>query len=364
MCQINIDGLSPHSSLAIDKYIADNDIKILAIQETGKSTVPCDQFTNMLTSSCNNGRGVALVVSPNLDPQVITDLQSSETDAVAVLCSISKQSTLIISGYCRPEISSTRSLQNLVKYCDKCWNWCKKYKVKSMLVLGDFNARHPNWGDTVSNNRGLLLSKYAEEHDDISLHSPGRNTFLVPNGGSVIDLCLSYGQITTQLSDQWTEDCYSLFTGAPTRGHIPVFQNIVQISLAREEKRIVFDYDAANWEQWFLVMNGLLGSELESRNMDLEQNTVAPKQLFQFFLDTIADCNKMYIPQKTVCKHSKPFWSKQLSTLSQALQKAQTNFKYRSDPRNKEVLQHAKSAFQESLISEKNVVGSTISLKV
>ena len=62
----------------------------------------------------------------------------------------------------------------------------------------------------------------------------------------------------------------------------------------------------------------------------------------------------MYIPQKTVCKHSKPFWSKQLSTLSQALQKAQTNFKYRSDPRNKEVLQHAKSAFQESLISEKN----------
>ena len=120
-----------------------------------------------------------------------------------------------------------------------------------MLVLGDFNARNAAWGDNVNNPRGKLLAEFVEKGDDVMLHSPGVKTFLHSAGGSVIDLALTFGDLSSQVSSPWTEQCYTLFSGAPQKGHIPVLQNIVSKRFEDEERKRVFDFDQANWNDWF-----------------------------------------------------------------------------------------------------------------
>ena len=64
-----------------------------------------------------------------------------------------------------------------------------------MIALGDYNARSTAWGDSLCNGRGRTLSEYVEERNHVVLHSTGSNTFITADGGSCIDLSLSYGSI-------------------------------------------------------------------------------------------------------------------------------------------------------------------------
>ena len=64
-----------------------------------------------------------------------------------------------------------------------------------------------------------------------------------------------------------------------------------------------------------------------------------PRELLEFFLENMDNCNKKNIPLKTVCRYSKPFWSSALSELSSSLQRAQKMYKLRLDPNNKSALE-------------------------
>ena len=177
-CQLNIDGLSKHSSIALDRFMEDHGVEILALQEIGQKELPSDQFVNMITFSSQNVRGVSVSVADKHKPQVVTELGCNEIDAIFVLCSIGGASVIVASCYCRPEISSTRSLKKLLAQLDCAWKWCKKNKVRSMVAFGDFNARSRVWGDTMNNARGNLLREYIESAGHILLHSSGNNTYL------------------------------------------------------------------------------------------------------------------------------------------------------------------------------------------
>ena len=58
------------------------------------------------------------------------------------------------------------------------------------LLLGDFNGRHPLWGDSTSNPRGVLLASFMEE--DVSLLNSGEMTHFYSQTGifTAIDLSL------------------------------------------------------------------------------------------------------------------------------------------------------------------------------
>ena len=344
-CQINIDGLSAHSAIATNKFIIDHNIKVLALQETGKLKPPIDIFSSLLTYGVTNVRGVSLSVSNYYHPQQLLELEDKEIDAVFVLCTINKKSVLIVSSYCRPEITSTKSLKAVLDLLTKAWAWCKKSAVKSMYVMGDFNARSPNWGDSIENPRGKLLGNFVESIPEARLHSPGKQTYLHSKGGSVIDLSISFGTISSLLSTPNVEHCYTLFTGAPTKGHIPVIQDIVVGEISKS-KQTVLDYDKADWDKWT--------EELNNACYNLLSAECGAKELFDDFQKELDSCNKRNIPHKTVCKYSKPFWTENLSKLSNALQKASANYKQRSDPHNKVILEQCKNDFEENLISEKN----------
>ena len=62
----------------------------------------------------------------------------------------------------------------------------------------------------------------------------------------------------------------------------------------------------------------------------------------------------MFIPQKTVSIHSKPYWCPALTTLSNEALEAKERFKQRSTPRNKATLTESIESFKKALIKEKN----------
>ena len=347
-CQINVDGLSNHSITALEKFIDNNNIDVLAIQEVGMNSIPVDTFKGKSSFSTHFVKGVSLSITNKHRPQLINELSDPEIDAVFVLSSIQKMSILTASCYCRPEITSTNSLKKLLGHLDKAWKWCKKQKVSNMIVYGDFNARNIAWGDSILNQRGRLLGEYIEQSNHIVLHSAGCKTFLSPGGGgSCIDLSLSYGDIHSSLDIPWVEHCYTLFSGAPQRGHIPVLQNIRLQPSTKETRRTVFDYESADWSSWHISLKSKFKNSLSITFDDAEA-------MFEHFLTVIKEGCDEHVPTKKLCKHSKPFWSIALSEKSSKLQHAQQQYKVRSDPSNKARLEECKSNFKESLIEEKN----------
>ena len=349
LCQLNVGGLSNHSKIAVDNYITENRIDIMSLQEVGTAEIEEDAFCGMKTSWHSGYRGVGLAINPKYKPEHVKDLSKGDVDVIFNLCSLNRTGIMFASCYCRPEISSTNSLKQLLLNLDEAWAWCKAKKIKNMVVMGDFNARSSNWGDSVTNPRGKLLSTFVEERGHVCLHSSGTKTFLTSNGGSVIDLTLSYGEVTNIMSSPWTENCFTLFTGAPRRGHLPVFQTLNISGDNKEKRQKVLDYDAADWVSWCKEMESIFSTKLSQ--IDNE----GPSELFTFFLDSVQNCNEKFIPKKTVCCHSKAFWSAKLSDLSLALQTAQKEYQNRCDPSNKAKLEKCKNEFQEALTQEKNI---------
>ena len=213
-----------------------------------------------------------------------------------------------------------------------------------MIVYGDFNARGTSWGDSTLNPRGRTLADYVEKHDQVLLHSAGCNTFLSPGGGSCIDLSLSFGYVQSCLDEPWVEHCYTLFTGAPQRGHIPVLQNIRLQPSTKETRRTAPDFESADWGSWHSSLKKKLR---ESENIE------DPQEMLRHFLTLIKAACDEHIPTKIVCKHSKPYWSDTLSEKSTNLQKAQKRFKKHSDPTNRTILEDCKTNFKDALIAEK-----------
>ena len=81
--------------------------------------------------------------------------------------------------------------------------------MSNFLLLGDFNARHPSWGDK-SNAQGEILNDFLQQEELIALND-GEPTFTCTNGKSVIDF-----------SVLCNANLHKSFCGAPNRGHYPV----------------------------------------------------------------------------------------------------------------------------------------------
>ena len=105
MCQLNVCGLSNHTVTALDKFIADQNIDILALQEVGTAAHPPNLFSNKCMFTNQNGKGVALIVNSTLKPQIICDFSNDKTDDIWVPCTLGNKPALFGSGYCKPEIN-------------------------------------------------------------------------------------------------------------------------------------------------------------------------------------------------------------------------------------------------------------------
>ena len=133
------------------------------------------------------------------------------------------------------------------------------------------------------------------------------------NGSSVIDLCIVSGRIATQVGFQLTTDpSIEHFTGAPQRGHIPLIVNC-NLSRTLEEGNTKPRLQKADWEAWQNVLENSSHASLAA-----VQCSSATDQWGSVLVD-ITGATRLAIPYKRSSRHSKPFWSEDLSQKSAEL---------------------------------------------
>ena len=353
-CQININGLSQHSLTSLEKFIFYRGINIIALQETKVDTIPKNQFPGLSMFLNNNGLGVGIAISNHLKPQRVPELNEAECSIVWVSVNINGTTALVASAYCTPETTSTRSLHMLLDNIRKAKLYADKLSIKNLLILGDFNARSPKWGDRCENPRGRLLNSFSNEFIDCLLLSPSENTFITPQGGSIIDLCLVFGPLHMDIGTPYVDskDVHELFTGAPLRGHLPVINTLLTENSDSRKVNTVFNFEKADWRSWKAELDLVFQHKL----FEFESSASLPpcSSLVNLFQLSVLNACENHIPKKKCCIHSKPYWSENLSTLSNKLRDAQIVYLRKASPFHKKTLEDSKLVFKEALIREKN----------
>jgi exonuclease III len=141
---VNVAGLN-RKKHALENFIATDLIKILAITEIHHTpSIKIKNFTSYIRlSSVNRARGVALLIASSIANSK-HDLPPHLSDFEAVAADIQfNNSTITLIAYYNPpkEPLSTQ----LFQYASN---------LNRSIILGDFNARHTDFGDTSSNANG------------------------------------------------------------------------------------------------------------------------------------------------------------------------------------------------------------------
>ena len=350
-CQLNVCKISKHSEIVIDKFMADKNIKLLAAQETGAWIPSPKMFTSFKifqnkSSADSNLAGVALIIDKALVPEHIAELSEDNVDAIWGQIKLNGRRVLVGSVYSRPMHGATH-LTPLLTHMEKVLEYKQKHKFTSMMIYGDFNCRHTDWGDHKTEARGRTLKAFTDKFS-LTICSPFDNTFVCENGGSVIDLLLIQGNISGNIATQWMDKSTELFTGAPRRGHYPVLHNIQVKGMTENTREVKTDWKAADWDSWNeqveTALNHWISQHPESSG----------EVLWKTLLAIVKQATKDHIPTKLVSIHSQPFWNHTLSDVSKTAQEARSNFQNRSTPHNREELDTALKNFREMLIDAKN----------
>ncbi|KAH9381469.1 hypothetical protein HPB48_008056 [Haemaphysalis longicornis] len=67
----------------------------------------------------------------------------------------------------------TEKLVQQTEAGDAILDCVKEAKTRPILILGDFNAAHTQWGYKYSSKRGKQLAKALEDHDMMVVNEPG-----------------------------------------------------------------------------------------------------------------------------------------------------------------------------------------------
>ena len=334
---LNINGISDHCKNASDKYVNEQQPICICLNETNKH-LDIDAFTNYNTESSNKYRGVAILMKQNLRYTRLTELESSEIDSIFLVTIIRGHKVLISTAYIPP--SSPQQMLIWLEQYDSAFDQIVQNNFKGMLFFGDLNARYTYCGDTTANDHATMLVDRLNEN--VAVINIGEPTFLASNGHSVIDLCILTHSLSSKPTCLTTDKETELFTGAPTRGHIPV---CLELKLSAEPHAVQFKpwIEKADWESW--------RNFLEQEICDPFNWNDEPECCWKSLKSILTEATTLYIPTKRTNRNSKPFWNVELSKASNELRALRRKFKYNSNFRNGQHLAQARDHFKK-LLSE------------
>ncbi|GFO14999.1 RNA-directed DNA polymerase from mobile element jockey [Plakobranchus ocellatus] len=179
---------------------------VVALQECrlGEGQVPPRGYTLLLPQGGSTGGEAALLIRNGTRFSEI-DLK---TGLHAAAATISLEKTLTVCSLYLPPSSPVSKL-SLAELFEQL--------PKPFLVLGDFNAHSPAWGDSRRDGRGRMLEEVTAENDLIILNS-GEQTFVhsAYHSTSAIDLAVASPSIAAECS--WA--AHSDLCGSD---HFPIF---------------------------------------------------------------------------------------------------------------------------------------------
>jgi hypothetical protein len=270
-----------------DSDLAQDKISILAISETHtvKSIVVPKFHCYQRNSEINPTRsgGVALLVAQNLasTPHTLPN-HLNHLEAVAANLHLQNMPILIISYYNRPQ---DRVSADLLRYAAQ---------HNFAIVLGDFNARHTDFGDTQTNPNGRSLNSLIITLPLCRLHNTDP-TFLSHTGCSISDHILSTENFVPFLYPHCSIGTTVTFDHVPLKTHLlldgppppPAFIPIT-------------NFKQADWQKF---------QQLVSDNLPVIAPTVdfltVDRQVAQF-IEVIKTAQSQSVPRKFIPINKRP----------------------------------------------------------
>ena len=344
-CTLNICGLSTRSKFTLNKFIDDEKIKILALQETGSTDSEVLELNNMnfITDSNNaQNKGVTLYVDNKYSLTGLDEISkiSKSLDSCWGLVVVEKKRYIIGNVYVKHNHNT--AMNEVSRMLAAAEQVQKKYNALGIILTGDFNARHFSWGDKVNDKYG---NKLVDIIDNVkySICTSKTPTFLCSNGSSIIDLFIISNTIVETIADCYTDEDVELFSGSPRRGHVPVMTEIIitsdQPNFPVIEK---LNISTMQWPHWEKHIEDKIADD--QHIFDSEEN---PDHLWIKLDEFITEATNIYCQTKRASIHSKPYWTPILTTLSQNLKKARKHYRYRNTENNLQKYAEAKALFDE-----------------
>ena len=341
LCSINICGMSNRSKMMLDKYIDLNKLDIVAVQESGTSNKERLTLTNMkMITDTNNAsnRGAVLYVHKSISCTSVPEISnvSKQIDSAWGLVIMNRRRYIIGSVYVK--LNYNNGITDVLNMLNAAEMYREKVNAAGVILTGDFNARHTLWGDTAKNTYGNQLFDRLDSNAFTIQHAPSP-TFLCENGSSCIDLIIISNNLTHQIHSCYTDDEVELFSGAPTRGHVPLLAELphnMQVETRREEK---LDIESIDWEKW--------SKEIESTicRSDEVTNLQNPKDIWSFLEAAIHNATSKHGNTKRTTRHSKPYWTDKLTELCNNARKARRIYYIRNTDSNLDDMNASKELF-------------------
>ena len=347
ICTLNVCGYSERCTMTLNHYIDKEKIDWLATQETGTSNEETLKLHSMNFISDTNkaaNRGAALYVNQlhSITKLSTISKMSKNLDSCWGLVVAHKKKYIVGSIYInrnhKPAINETMTM---LTEAEK-----KKIELKAagIILMGDFNARHVAWGDKLIDHNGKCLAE-SLDNCQYSICTSKTPTYLCANGSSYIDLAIVSNNLVESLRSCVTDEEVHLFTGSPARGHVPV---ILELSVTKERIRSPviekLDISKMKWDDWTSHIENSI--EVAKEYLTNEEN---PFGLCNTLNTIINEATREYGVTKKSSHYSKPFWTENLTVLSNKLRALRKHYIKRNTENNLTKLNQAREAFDEEI---------------
>ena len=360
---INICGLSTRSKLTLDKYTYDKGFDILSVLESGTSQLDKLKLNNMkVIADTNNSknRGAALYVRNDCTITQLRDISdlSDQIDSTWGLAVVRNKRYIVGSIYVK--LNHKTAIQEVIKMIKAAEAKIGKLKAVGLILCGDFNARHTMWGDGVCNEYGKMLFEKLE-HNKFSIMTAETPTYLCENGFSFIDLMVVSKNLVTKVESCFTDDEVELFSGAPLRGHVPLIMKLQANNNTNNTVTEKLDMNSINWKSW----SDDLENQIAIDSVEIE-NYEDPTELWKYTESVINKITLKHSKTKKSTKHSKPYWTDELTSMCDKMREARKAYKRRNTDDRKENMVRTKEEFDTArkIECEKFIMEKTKSLNV
>ena len=165
--QLIIGGVAEHSKLTFNNYLETHEPTICCLNETERQLDKDFAANDFTESTCRWVRsdGVAIIISKDLSYTRWNELELKDHDSIWILTVAAGLKIIYGTAYLKP--NETAPMEKFIKQKEKLVNFYHQHNLDGVLFLGDCNARHCLWGDSICNPNGYLLLESLSAEDNI-----------------------------------------------------------------------------------------------------------------------------------------------------------------------------------------------------
>ena len=284
-----------------EQYIFANDISICCLSETflmSDEQFELKNFSLIRSDRPSRSGGVAIALKKNINYKKLNVISSYDSIEICG-CEVytSSETLTILSVYLPPNCNlSVRHLNSVLS----------GLSCSSIIVCGDFNAHHINWGCSDTNARGRKVLEFIENEDFVLLND-GSPTYL---GQSLSSIDLTFCSANVSLIADWS-------TKKETLGSTHC---IIEISLniCLSSKSLVTHSVPKNIEKSFL------NKKLSEIFLSNDFNDCDNLNKLELFSKRFNDSFKVKTSKKV--KLPNPWWNAECNLASASLRRAVARF--------------------------------------